>query len=236
MAINRADPNLKTEQLLRDAEEALARERMADFWRNYGATIIAAALMLVVGTAAGTAWKAWKANDNEKNTAALLAVLDGKSDDFGALAGNHAAMARLMDAQTALADTKTDKALVMDHVKKLYGETASSRASGKPWQNLAQWNVLRLEMDNPNADPKDLIADLTDLSRRMEGDGFAAMPLIDAAIIAGERLNDNKQAIDLLNRADSFAPRGTGAATLVDDLRHLYTMNQPATPAEKAAP
>ncbi len=223
MAINPADPNRNSEALIRDAEEALQRERLAAFWRDNGGTILAAVLMLVLGTAAGSAWKAWKAHQNEQNTVLYAAVADGTSADLAALSGPQAAMARLTAAQKDLAATGKD-AGVFETVRKYYGDIAADKAAGEPWQDLGRWNALRLSMDDEKADAAKLVADFEALARDMKSSGFAALPLIDAAVVAGERMGDRNKAYDLLKRAGDEAPRGTSAATLVDDLKHLYAI------------
>lgn len=231
MAINPADPNRNSEALIRDAEEALARERMAAFWRDNGVTIIAAVIMLVLGTAAGSAWKAWKEHRNEQNTVLYASVADGASTDYAALSGPQAAMARMTAAQKDIVAAKDEG--VIETVRKYYGDVAADEASGEPWQHLARWNVLRLSMDDEKADAQKLVADFETLARDMKDTGFAALPLIDAAVVAGERLNDNTRAYDLLKRADELAPRGTSAATLVDDLKHLYAIKGKQSVPEK---
>ena len=59
-----ADP--VQENLLREIQEDLRRERLEKLWKRYGSVLIGAALAIVVAVAAYQAWKAWELSQLSK--------------------------------------------------------------------------------------------------------------------------------------------------------------------------
>lgn len=106
---------MKSDEFIREVDEELQRDRLARIWFGYGRYLIAAAVLLVLGTAAWVGWQAW--DDRNRETAAarfgaaesLLAA--GKpreaADAFAAIAGegsaNQTALARLREADAWVA-------------------------------------------------------------------------------------------------------------------------------------
>jgi len=225
MPLNEDEANARSALLLRDAEEDLARERMHAFWRQWGSTIIGMCLMLVVGTAAGVGFRQWREAQNAQSTNQLanliatpgIPVTDETAKD---LTDTHAAIAWLARAGTIqIAGTPT-----AEQTKELQTayEAAAQKGDDTPWGLLARWNVLRLRMDDASADPKDLIKDLDSLADQMDSSALRALPLTDAAVIAGERLKDPEAALDFLDRAEKAAGNATQMTVYIADLRHLY--------------
>lgn len=61
-------------EFIREMEEDVRAMRLQDFWKKYGNTLIGISIAIVVGTAAGVAWKAVRAQRQEENTSALIAA------------------------------------------------------------------------------------------------------------------------------------------------------------------
>lgn len=86
--------------IFKEVEEDLRRERFTRLWKRYGRHIIIAAVVLVVGTAAGVGWNAYRDAALERDTRALIeanefltvgpvegagAILDDLADDSGGI-------------------------------------------------------------------------------------------------------------------------------------------------------
>jgi len=225
-----ADPtDLRTQNLLRDAEEALQRERLLNLWQQWGNTIIGMAIMLVVGTGAGVAWREWQQSKNEKSTAALSAIMASTTptaEPMGDLRPDHAAIAWLAMAANTAGAGKPDAERIKV-MNGLYGKAAESGDSVWAW--LAKWNLLRLRMDEQSIDAEALLKDYEKLAGEMDKSSLTALAWIDAALIAGERMKDPARALDYIARAEKIVPRGTTVSAIISDLGHLYEIRRQAT-------
>ena len=115
----------RTEVLIRDAEEALQQERLQEFWKQWGTTLMGMAVMLVIGTGAGVAWREWQQTKNEKATAQLSDLIAKQDIVIGPevereLGANHAAIAYITKAGKLVEGGKSDAA--RDELAKLYGQ------------------------------------------------------------------------------------------------------------------
>lgn len=86
--------------IFREVDEALQQERLAKFWKEYGSTAIAAAIVLVLSTAATTGWKSWDNRRDSQETARLVEALE--SDDAAPLLEKLAGDTRDSHEQIAL--------------------------------------------------------------------------------------------------------------------------------------
>jgi hypothetical protein len=100
-----------TDEFIREVDEAVRQDQWLKLWRQYGNYIIAAALAVVIGTAAGVGWRTWQQNarlDEARRFAAAEQMLqEDKAAEaaqaFAALAedssGGYGVLARLRAAQ-----------------------------------------------------------------------------------------------------------------------------------------
>lgn len=218
MATREEEAAARSEILLRDAEEALAQERLREFWTQWGSTIIGMAVMLVIGTGAGVAWREWRQSANENSTSALLRIVDSgqyiMSENFASdMKKEHAALAWLSEAKDANSE-----------VVQGFLEQAAKNGGESAWGWLGRWNLLRQRMDDEKEDPEKLIGDYKDLADDMRGKSMAALAWTDAAVIAGERLKDPARALDYLAQAEKLVERAGPMGVIIGDLRHLYVV------------
>lgn len=223
MALSQDDAQARSELLLRDAEEALQQERLHEFWRAWGGTIIGMAIMLVIGTGAGVAWREWREARDARSTEQLVKITDNPAipmDDAAAkkMKDEHAAIGWLVKAGT-VTDASTP-----DARKQLQADYAAAAKDGgnSSWGYLARWNELRMKMDDDKQDPEKLISQFEKLGDDMGKSSLAALPYTDAAVVTGERLKDPKRALEFLDKAEEAAGAATQMQVHIADLRHLY--------------
>lgn len=86
-----ADP--VQENLLREIQEDLRRERLEKLWKRYGAFLIGATVAVVVLVAAYQAWKGWERSQREARSASFLAAETLADSDPAAAEASFAALA-----------------------------------------------------------------------------------------------------------------------------------------------
>jgi hypothetical protein len=55
--------SVNTDEFIREVDEAVRQEQWLKLWKRYGNYVVAAALAVVIGTAAGVGWRAWQASE-----------------------------------------------------------------------------------------------------------------------------------------------------------------------------
>src|SRR5690606_33773334 len=150
----------------------------------------------------------------EQLVAAIETRQIGASADES-LSGNHAAMYWLTQAQAVeKAQTPEGRAKLAE----IY-EHAANAGGSDIWDWLADLNLLRLRMDNPQGDAAALLNDYESLARDMRGSGLASMAWADAAVIAGERLKDPDRALGYLANAEKHVTGMGAMAVMIADLK-----------------
>lgn len=209
-----ADP--AQENLIREIREDLRREKFEKLWKQYGASLIAALVAIVLAVAGYQAWRAWELSRREARSTDFLAAetlsardpaaaeaafaelaADGK-DGYAMLAGFHAAglLARQGRAEEA-ADAFEKLAAGTDHP--LYRDLAKLRSVS-----------ARLASTKPVEDPDHLADVLAPLMDDANPWRYSAREF--AAVLALQR-GDEAQARELLGKlaADVETPQGIRA-------------------------
>jgi hypothetical protein len=110
--------SVNTDEFIREVDEAVRQDQWLKLWKQYGNYVVAAALAVVIGTAAGAGWRAWQANERleeaRRYAAAQQLLRENKPAEaalaFTALAedagSGYRVLARLRaaEAQTAAGD------------------------------------------------------------------------------------------------------------------------------------
>lgn len=206
-----ADP--VQENLLREIQEDLRRERLEKLWKRYGSVLIGAALALVVAVAAYQAWNAWQLSQREARSAAFIAaerladgdpsaaenafaaIGDEGSDGFAMLAGFRQAALLAEGGRLDDAAAEYDAlAARLDHP--LYRDLARLR-----------WVSVRLSSDPAAAEDSRLGEALVALSGDTNPWRFSAREMSAAVAL---RKGDVGQARELLGKlqADVETPQG----------------------------
>ena len=112
-------------EFIQEVEEELRAERYRELWRRFGKWLIAALVLIVLGTAGFVAWRNYQSDQNASYGAELIGGLNllDRGDAAGAIAAlNHlgkngnasyAVLAELHEAQAHLAMGKSSQALAI---------------------------------------------------------------------------------------------------------------------------
>jgi hypothetical protein len=223
---NQDEELLRSELLLREADEELRREQLEAMWKRYGGLLIMACVLIVVMTGVSTYYKHHVKETNKQETNALydwLAIEEGDKRLEQALAtkediANTQQWLQLYYAgNDALEQQDYDKAL------DIYKTLRKQRELGGSMRWLADLMELRVLMQTQGEDVATLRARLEDLAAA-EGNPYAALAYFDAAILAGQKQNEYAQGLELLNKASKEAQGVTALLSMINDIRHLYTM------------
>jgi hypothetical protein len=128
-----ADP--VQENLLREIQEDLRRERVEKLWKRYGAYLIAAAVAVVLTVAAYQAWKAWELSRREATSGAFIAAEELAANDPVAAA----------DAFASIAEEGAGGFSVLA----AFREAALLAREGRADEAATAYDALAAELDQP---------------------------------------------------------------------------------------
>ncbi len=226
--------------IFREVDEALQKEKVAKIWKDYGPTIIACAVALVLGVAANTGWQAWKSHTNQKETGKLVLAAEEKdiASAFERAAndtdGDHKAIALMNAAAQYAKDSKFTKAA------ELYNTVSEDSAAPDELSDLATILYVRsvLLAGGEKAPDAGKLAERLEAIAEDGGSSFQNQAKLDAALLYGNALKDYNKALALLegfdgeDQSDSLKEKATA-------LTHVYEYELSKTaPAasEKPAP
>ncbi|MDD5586479.1 MAG: tetratricopeptide repeat protein [Alphaproteobacteria bacterium] len=177
--------------LFQEIDEDLQRQKLEAMWKRYGHYIIGAALAIVLATALFSGWRSWRTYSEQKATAGLLGLVEGKIadkaqqvDSLESFARVHAGasqafLAHLQAASIALKDGKTDRAVA------IYDAMANDMTVELPFRQLADLLSVQAQLDT--GEPAALQARLqpleTDSPWRVTAKEFTAL----LALRAGDK-------------------------------------------------
>lgn len=156
------------DEFFREVDEAVRQEQWLKLWQRYGSYVVAAVLVVVIGTAAGVAWRTWQESQRleegrryaaaqqllsnerpEEAAAAFEALAEDASSGYRVLARLRAAEARAAAGDAAAAAAILKQLATSDDVDPRY-------------RSLAQ--LLAAQRGFAEADPKALLAELEPLT------------------------------------------------------------------------
>lgn len=210
--------------LLQEIDEALKRERAEKLWREYGPTLIAGIVLLVVLTGVFAGWNAWQEKHNIRQTNLLISALETPYPETAlkaastTLSGNHKALAQLQLAGYLAQNDKNDEALAQ------YQDIAAERGTPAVWRDLATLMAARLEWHDQidEAKAKALLAGLKPLLNK--NNPWRMHAAIQSALITGDSLGDYKGAVQLLADPVNNANTPASLQNRARALDHFYTM------------
>jgi len=160
--------SVNSDEFIREVDEAVRQDRWLQLAREYGVYLIAGALAIVLGTAAGVGWRTWEHNQRleeaRRYTAAEELLRQGKPAEaakaFLALAqdadGGYAIIARLRAAE---AQAKAGEA---KGAEQALSTLSSSDQAAPEYRELGQ--LLAVQRDFDSADPATLTSRLAGLT------------------------------------------------------------------------
>lgn len=211
-------PDPLEDLLLQQAEEDLRQEKLKAVWNEYGNWVIGAVVLVVLGTAVSSLYGAWISNRNATRTDTVLAAVDSSNVIIPeTISSAHDVVLAMIEADSSLEDAP-------DISLNTYEMVANSGRAPEHQKYIAQWNQIRLEAQSAsNEDLPTYVAALRTLTDN-ESNPYRAQIALDAAVLAGERLQNYGMALELLQIAESSFQQFDPAMRLVNDLRTLYTL------------
>jgi hypothetical protein len=191
---------VKADELFREVDEELQREKMQALWKRYGGYVVALALVVVLATVAWIGWQEWQARQLHSDArayeaaGALAAAGDAEAaaGAFGDVAGDagqgFTVLSRLRQAQLLLDAGDREGALAA------LGALAGDGSVEPMMSDLARLQAAAIEIDT--ADPAELIARLEPLAE--PGDAWR-LPAQELLAIALLRSGDQARARELLD-------------------------------------
>jgi hypothetical protein len=159
--------SVNTDEFIREVDEAVRQDQWLKLWKRYGSYVVAAALAVVVGTAAGVGWRTWQQNERLDEARRYAAAQKMLSDDrpaeaaaaFEALAedasGGYRVLARLRAAEARAA--AGDPAAAAGILEQL----AANDEAGPRYRSLGE--LLAAQRALTDAGPGALLAQLEPL-------------------------------------------------------------------------
>lgn len=153
-------------ELFREVDEELRRERLAKLWSQYGTYIVATAAAVVIGVAGFKGWEQWSTNRAQQAGAEFVAaeaLLDAKKNDdakaaFEKLQSEGPSGYRIL-AKLKLAAASAGQGNTADAVK-AYDEVAKNSSASSILQGLAKIQAATLRVDE---------ADFREIKSRLQG-------------------------------------------------------------------
>jgi hypothetical protein len=144
---------MSDDSFVREVDEELRHDRFREMWSRFGNLLIAAALLLVAGTAAWRGYEWWSARQaaasGDRFVEAIELIAAGKQDEGSAIlaelekdgSGKYPVLARFrLAAQThAVGDTAA--------AMKSFDAIAADSSAGEPFQSLARLRAGILAVD-----------------------------------------------------------------------------------------
>ncbi|MDB5366975.1 MAG: hypothetical protein JWM77_2902 [Rhodospirillales bacterium] len=207
-----------------EVDDDLRRDRMAAFWKRWGGLVLAAAIIVVLATAALTFWKRSQAAQRAEATAALAQAVSAGATDPKATADQLAAYAAKADvshARLAVLEEAAARAQAGDPVGSaaLYDRVAEDRNADQLAREAAALRAATLRFDQlppadvikalqplaaPNAPFSPLARELIALATAKQGDRAQAAKLFD------ELAQDQATPAGVAQRAREMAQRYRG--------------------------
>ncbi len=222
--------------IFREVDEALQREKASKFWKEYGPTLVLAAIVLVLATAVTTGYRSWDTWRNKQETAKLVIAAEDK--DMAAAMEKAAADTRDGHKVVALLNAAGTHAGKKEFAKaaELYNQAASDSSAPSDLRDLATVLYSRsalLAADDKTPDYKAQVEKLLPIAKD-NGSAFQLQAKLDAALLYGDGLKDYTAALDLLkgfdaeDGQDSLSEKATA-------LKHVYEYEAAKAPAKTSS-
>lgn len=210
--------------MFREVDEALSREKAAKFWKSYGPTLIGCAIILVLSTAATTAYRTWDSSRNKEETSKLVFAAEEK--DMAAAMEDAAKDTRDGHKAVALLNAAAKHAEKKEFSKagELYNTVSMDASAPGDLRDLATIFYVRsklLEEGSAKPDTKALLDQVLPVAKN-DKSAFQLQAKLEAALLYGEGLKDYTSALDLLKGFDGDDASGS-LQEKATALKQVYT-------------
>ncbi|MBI3452964.1 MAG: tetratricopeptide repeat protein [Rhodospirillales bacterium] len=201
------------EDIFREVDEDLRRDRAVQLWKRYGNWVIAGALALVIGTAGYVAWQDWQRRQAEADGVRFVTALDliqaGNRDraaiSFADIArtgrAGYAVLARFYEA-ALLAQTDIPAAIAT------YREIAADSSVDREMRDIATILAALNAIDSPGAG--DAVEDLAALAGSASPWRFTALEIAAISAMKKGEMGKAKESYTKISD-DPAAPAGIRA-------------------------
>lgn len=206
-----ADP--VQENLLREIQEDLRRERLEKLWKRYGAFVIVAAVAIVLAVAAYQAWRGWEQSRRKAESASFIAAerlaeadpaaaVDALSHLADKGAGGVGMLAGFREAALLASQGKADEAAAAY-------EALATRLDHPLYRDLARlrWIATRLANDPAAAEDARMSDTLAALSGDTNPWRFSAREIAAAVALRKGNIDEARALFGKL-QADVETPQG----------------------------
>lgn len=202
------------DNMFREVEEDLERQRYEALWKRYGIYVIAAVLAVVLGTAGNSYWQTYTEANHQKATGKLVEILgQNKADPVKQVEAlqaftstfhgqTQATFAALHAAALAAKQGNKDQAI------KIYDAVAADAGTDHAFRQLADLLSVQLQMDDGDAVllQKRLLPLMADKAPW----GYTAKEFTGyLALRAGDKIKAREMFTDLAQ--DASVPKSLGA-------------------------
>lgn len=216
--------------IFREVDEALQQEKAAKFWKEYGPTLMVCAVIIVLSTAALTAFMTWNKHRNAGETARLVEAMENQETAAAMLQdvakdtrSKHETLALLTAA--GMLGKKKEFAQAAALYKQAYENGASGGLEG-----LARILYVRSTLaSNTEAKPDDLLDTLKPVLNDDTGP-WQWPAKIDAALIAAHLQKNYTAAAAHLQGAEDAANLPPSLSARAQALHQLYSAKASAEP------
>ncbi|NCC21393.1 MAG: tetratricopeptide repeat protein [Alphaproteobacteria bacterium] len=221
--------------IFQEVDEALKQERVKKFWKENGPHLVAAAIIVVIGTAAINIYRSWDLGRNEAGTAKIMAALEAENipasleDMKDELRSDQRSVALLMAAGGYVQDNEREEAL------RVYSELASSSGTPAILRQYAALMQSRLLLDMPDqqADAPRLYGLLEPMTADPES-AWHGHALLQAAVTAAHVESDFQAAANFARRASESPTVHESLKGRARALQHVYEVRLSRSNATEA--
>ncbi|MGE3623839.1 MAG: tetratricopeptide repeat protein [Bdellovibrionales bacterium] len=141
--------------IFQEIEADLERQRVEALWKRYGGWVVAAAVLVIVATAAYTGWHSWRAEREQKATSALIGILGNdvadskKIEDLESFASENRGETAAVFARLHAAEISADSGDLAKAIG-IYNEIAGNAKADPAIRQLADLYAVKAQLDTGN--------------------------------------------------------------------------------------
>lgn len=220
--------------LLAEVDEALRYERIEEFWKKHGRTIIAAIIIIIGTTASMSAYKAWDKSVKIQQTSEVFALLESNefpnniSEAKLDLRSGLKAIVLLRAGEAFMAKGDTQNAITT------FERAAQDSKIEDDFRHLALLQSLRLKAQAETPDNAAIISELSPIINN-EQSPWQLYALLDASLIASDGMHDYAQALAYINQVLDSQKTPETLRTRASNLAHVFTLKKNAATKDQGS-